>query len=1221
MAEDYYYLRELGLRYIEELGSASWTDYNAHDPGITLLEALCYALSELGYRTNFDIADILTEENGVISFKQAFFTARRILANCPLTPDDFRKVLIDLDDVRNGWLVRKDCSCELLLFAECTNSSLFFAPLWRTLSAPASKHEHPVVIKGFYDVFLQLEEDPRLGDLNNAKVLHTVNYKLPGAGKVVPVTVEARFPDWQTVDHELYGLLKSPDAKLDSVLITRFSRDAVLDEPLVQPAPAPDPTPNTAFVQGWRNNFFADYQLTFRASNPPSLKKVNLAAVPIRFFSRNDSVRNEVKVRALIEEVLQDASQGGIVAKYHEKMRKVAKAVENARARLHQNRNLCEDFCRIQAVRITDVAVCMDVELSAEADIEWVFANIYNEIELYFNPPIRFYTLKELAAEGQTTDEIFDGPPLENGFIKAEELRAAELRSVIHTSDLYNRLMDIPGVLAVKDLLLTRYDDKGKPVSASERWRMEIPAGHLPKLYLESSRILFYKNNLPFLPRPDEASAILAQLRGGRDRPKIPITEKDYPVPQGKFLDLAQYEPVQHTLPGIYGIGPEGLADSASSLRKAQAKQLKAYLMPFEQLIADMFQQLAHANELFSTDESQDKTYFNQYFDPTALRPAIAGLADLNTTPVLSAEQLHDLTEPKEIFYDRRNRFLDHILARFCEQFRDYALLLHDNSARIPFAPDKLILDKIRFLRFYPRASAARAKAFNYMDAERSCDYRNQSGISERISRLLGMETMKSYFTVTMTANNGKYEATFTLKNESSSPLLRQAESQSADTAEMAEEAAWLVIGDIIANSTNPAAYSSDSDGNDVLQNESGEKIAILETGTPVKHVTDFATAILEKERLYIVEHLLLRPKFPGDALLPVCLNSDCILCGEEDPYSFRLTYVFQGELEPFSLDIDLRRFADNTVRKETPAHLLPKICWVGNQGYNEDPCDPVYTKIADLLEKAGWDPATACNCAAEIYPIFADKFKLWFKGHELELHATSKWQDFVKEEFKPIEKSEIPCLASLEDSSWKDINTLLEDHFTYIAVHGWEFERFEKAWCVWLKTNAGFDWAALNDQLHRRTEQLLLPFFEQNKDKKAACHCTSLLLGYFGNRFRTWIDQLVDAGTDLFKLPADELRLKVWEGFPTELEKLQKNDADFCFLTKLFTNPIFVEELKNILLSTYAQWIEVSFRLNLLLRLFSNLSSIYPKATLHDCDDGSDDNPVRLDNTILGNL
>src|SRR6185503_14221894 len=50
---DYALLRKNGIDYITALGSDFWTDFNIHDPGITLLEALCYALTDLAYRTSF----------------------------------------------------------------------------------------------------------------------------------------------------------------------------------------------------------------------------------------------------------------------------------------------------------------------------------------------------------------------------------------------------------------------------------------------------------------------------------------------------------------------------------------------------------------------------------------------------------------------------------------------------------------------------------------------------------------------------------------------------------------------------------------------------------------------------------------------------------------------------------------------------------------------------------------------------------------------------------------------------------------------------------------------------------------------------------------------------------------------------------------------------------------------------------------------------------------
>ena len=81
--QDFQWLRKEGMKYIESLASDLWTDYNVHDPGITILESLCYAITELGYRTDFPIVDLLTESNGKIGNNQTFYTARDILTCKP----------------------------------------------------------------------------------------------------------------------------------------------------------------------------------------------------------------------------------------------------------------------------------------------------------------------------------------------------------------------------------------------------------------------------------------------------------------------------------------------------------------------------------------------------------------------------------------------------------------------------------------------------------------------------------------------------------------------------------------------------------------------------------------------------------------------------------------------------------------------------------------------------------------------------------------------------------------------------------------------------------------------------------------------------------------------------------------------------------------------------------------------------------------------------------
>ncbi|MFH1373538.1 MAG: hypothetical protein ABII79_07080, partial [bacterium] len=58
-ALDHKQLFALGLEYVKNLAGRVWTDYNVHDPGITILELLCYALTDLSYRASFPVADLL----------------------------------------------------------------------------------------------------------------------------------------------------------------------------------------------------------------------------------------------------------------------------------------------------------------------------------------------------------------------------------------------------------------------------------------------------------------------------------------------------------------------------------------------------------------------------------------------------------------------------------------------------------------------------------------------------------------------------------------------------------------------------------------------------------------------------------------------------------------------------------------------------------------------------------------------------------------------------------------------------------------------------------------------------------------------------------------------------------------------------------------------------------------------------------------------------------
>ncbi|MFK7787148.1 MAG: hypothetical protein AB8B56_18650, partial [Crocinitomicaceae bacterium] len=58
-ALSYDFLRKEGIKLMQQMAGTTWTDHNIHDPGITMLEQVCYAITDLAYRMDYDIEELL----------------------------------------------------------------------------------------------------------------------------------------------------------------------------------------------------------------------------------------------------------------------------------------------------------------------------------------------------------------------------------------------------------------------------------------------------------------------------------------------------------------------------------------------------------------------------------------------------------------------------------------------------------------------------------------------------------------------------------------------------------------------------------------------------------------------------------------------------------------------------------------------------------------------------------------------------------------------------------------------------------------------------------------------------------------------------------------------------------------------------------------------------------------------------------------------------------
>lgn len=83
------------LEETQRLSGKVWTDYNAHDPGVTLAETAAYALAELDYKLGFPLADCLSEEGRPFDAARfGLFPPTGVYTTSPVTEDDYRRMLL-----------------------------------------------------------------------------------------------------------------------------------------------------------------------------------------------------------------------------------------------------------------------------------------------------------------------------------------------------------------------------------------------------------------------------------------------------------------------------------------------------------------------------------------------------------------------------------------------------------------------------------------------------------------------------------------------------------------------------------------------------------------------------------------------------------------------------------------------------------------------------------------------------------------------------------------------------------------------------------------------------------------------------------------------------------------------------------------------------------------------------------------------------------------------
>lgn len=815
---DYSFLRGKGLEYIEQLASNLWTDYNSHDPGVTILEMLSYAITDLSLRIKMPIENILSpKDNSEQDIGKQFYNATQILPSKPVTELDYRKLFVDIVGVKNCWLKPFDKT----VFVDCKNDKLAY-------------------------------------DKNSLKK-RSSSFKLHGLNSII-------------VD-------------FDTLKKDEFPTDKLKED-------------------------------------------------------EHNRIKNEIETL------------------------------------YHENRNLCEDLVEISKVETHPISVCANIEVYPEVDEELVHAKVLRVIDNYFSPSIKFYSLKEMFEKGYTSDEIFEGPVLKNGFIEPKELEAAKLRTEVRLSDLMKLIMGIDGIKVIKDISI---GDCNNPDNETDEWLICVEPGKKP-IRCKDSAYSYYKGVLPLNINKKSVENYIEKLdaaeKAQQEKASIDMEIK---VPAGKYLNTGDTTTIQNDFPETYGIGEVGLPSRAETARKSQAKQLKAYLLFFDQILATYFAHLGKVKDLLSVNSQLKKTYFAQ---------AVNDIRDFEELAkgdiILDSEKLTDtLFTDLDKNIKRKNILLDHLISRFAEKFSDYAFLMKELYGS--FAEQAVVDAKTKFLAEYGEIvdendvtlnrgiSNWRGSAFNYFNQEPAnlWDTDNVAGVQKRIARLAGIKNYSrhnlsdSFVEIyDLLDSDNKKVYRWRIRDLNNEIILSSTENY--ETPEKAEDELYLAVVKIIET---PEKVISDAFKNTVLDEQEIGNFEIQVSGTnkysfdiidleaaptstkriiarqftyynsqndlrdAILAIINFMTTDFTEEGMFIVEHILLRPdvtetNIPLNQFMPIC-TIGCTSCEPNDPYSFRITVVLPGWTYRFSSP-DFRKFMEELIRREIPAHILARICWIG---------------------------------------------------------------------------------------------------------------------------------------------------------------------------------------------------------------------------------------------------------------------------------------------------
>ena len=537
-------------------------------------------------------------------------------------------------------------------------------------------------------------------------------------------------------------------------------------------------------------------------------------------------------------------------------------------------------------------------------------------------------------------------------------------------------------VISVTNVSLSLYlDNRSITTGARDCLQLINSSRHIAQLSIEKCNITVTRNNTVVTY---DLNKVLDLYNEHNFANVIsPGTPTDIPLPVGESLVMGDYYSIQNDLPVTYGVGKTALPASASAQRLGQAKQLQGYLFLFEQVLAGYFTQLAHVNALFSANAKASATLYQLplYHVPAApdlllpLAPTFTTWQDfINDANNPYMKILRTGPETEDQFLTRRHQMLDHLLARLGEDMQAFSSLIYRQSYSNPgsstsLASAALLQFKADYYYALPDLEKSRAQAYGH-PVWRNNDLLTISSSPDGSFFLWqihdGNGNILFRQSVPETNKTGAEETAEAAMTLATSALNYSTESDLNGLQRIALR--WSAAEQPIAITNKTYATVADAVNDIPVVQQSvlnlWLKYSLSSLETRLYHLLGIAIKGERRqlinpkgtnEGFYIIEHLLLYPVSTGDtALLIPKSASSCLPVSSsgityslpDDQYSFILTVAFpSGYAHDFSdtsstalkfktqparfRDLEFRQYAEQTIRKFCPAHILPLVVWV----------------------------------------------------------------------------------------------------------------------------------------------------------------------------------------------------------------------------------------------------------------------------------------------------